>query len=603
MKGLMTMRKRILSFIMSAACLAASISVPMSHAQDTAPAEVSAEDAEKGCSFDDVYNMTAEEVKALFAANNIENGKVWTAGTVSESIKNGVYPAFYLKPDKSVFYIEAWDDNGPNKIYYADFLSLYENYGLPENYFWAAGKIYERTDEEGGKYCAAQVIPIALSYDVYMSRLAAFLNYIQLTPDFAGFYDEDMSVGFYGQGADNEEMDMYNVPPEKAEDFTVDFIGDCDAWGVKNVMEANGVEYQKIWSKSDVSEMLKKGKFPSAVIKGDNFKISDERIQQMSEEDPEAVICLDDGIMWFVEKMFDKLGVPPEKYTMKLRTFSIDGEKYCKIAVIPLTVDFDKYVGDLTAVLNLLQFKPDFYKFDEEDVNEKFYENMDDEGLRNQYWIPDWNKYTFNDIYNMSEEEIKGVFYRRELDDENRYIVYNSDNVSYGTTTVLIKSDNYINEDKEVDMDKLRYSLGLPYDKFEIVVDRDGKFYSYSNDEGYYYPFKNPCLCRIKAIADDEETAKKLFAAAMNLVELNNDFGYAIVDKPATPAMKAPETVRGDANNDGSFNVSDVVILNRWLISADGAELPNWKAVDFDGDDRIDVFDLAIMKKELVKSF
>ena len=597
------MKKRILALMMSAACLAASLSVPVSHAQETAPAEVSAGEAETGYSFDDIYKMTAEEVSTLFSENNIANGKVWTAETVSESLKKGVFPAFYLKPENTIMYIDAWDDNGPNKIYYANLLNLEDDYGLPENYFCAATKIYERTDEEGGKYCAAVAKPIALSYDLYTSRLAAFLNYIQLSPDFERFYDEDMSVGFYGSEDEEWISEQYFIPPENAEAFTLDDLAGCDAWGIKNVMDANGVECHKAWAKFDISEMLKKGRFPSAVIKGDNFRVPDEVIESIREEDPECIICLDDGVMWYIEKIFEKMGIDPARYTIKLKTVNVEDEKYCKIAVIPLTTDFDKYVDDLTVAMNLLQFKSDFFRFEEEDMSGKFYGNEDDSVLRNQYKVPDWNKYTFNDIYNMSEEEIKAVFYRRELDDENRYIVYGPKTASYGNTRVLIRSDNYIDEDKQLDMNKLLYSLGLPEDKFDIGVEMDGKFYSYSNDEGYYYPFKNPCLCTIKPIADDEETMEKLFAAAMNKIELNNDFGYAIVNKEVPSAMKAPETVKGDANNDGVFNVSDVVVLNKWLVSAYGAELPNWKAVDYDDNERIDVFDLTVMKKELVKSF
>ena len=36
--------------------------------------------------------------------------------------------------------------------------------------------------------------------------------------------------------------------------------------------------------------------------------------------------------------------------------------------------------------------------------------------------------------------------------------------------------------------------------------------------------------------------------------------------------------VTGDVNADGSFNVSDLVLLQRWLLSAPDAVLANWQA-------------------------
>ena len=59
-------------------------------------------------------------------------------------------------------------------------------------------------------------------------------------------------------------------------------------------------------------------------------------------------------------------------------------------------------------------------------------------------------------------------------------------------------------------------------------------------------------------------------------------------------------TPTGDVNNDGEFNVSDVVLLQKWLLSAPDIKLSNWKAADFCTDGKLDVFDLICMKKALV---
>ncbi|MDE6730389.1 MAG: dockerin type I repeat-containing protein [Oscillospiraceae bacterium] len=59
--------------------------------------------------------------------------------------------------------------------------------------------------------------------------------------------------------------------------------------------------------------------------------------------------------------------------------------------------------------------------------------------------------------------------------------------------------------------------------------------------------------------------------------------------------------VKGDINGDGSFDVLDVVLLQKWLLSVPGTSLANWQAVDFCKDNQLNIFDLCIMKRELIK--
>ncbi len=56
----------------------------------------------------------------------------------------------------------------------------------------------------------------------------------------------------------------------------------------------------------------------------------------------------------------------------------------------------------------------------------------------------------------------------------------------------------------------------------------------------------------------------------------------------------------GDVNNDGNFVLSDVVLLQKWLIDVPDTNLANWKAADFCEDGRLDVFDLVMMKKAVI---
>lgn len=58
----------------------------------------------------------------------------------------------------------------------------------------------------------------------------------------------------------------------------------------------------------------------------------------------------------------------------------------------------------------------------------------------------------------------------------------------------------------------------------------------------------------------------------------------------------------GDINADGKFNVADVVALQKWLLCAKDAEksIVEWKAGNFVDDDRLDAFDLSLMKRALL---
>lgn len=60
-------------------------------------------------------------------------------------------------------------------------------------------------------------------------------------------------------------------------------------------------------------------------------------------------------------------------------------------------------------------------------------------------------------------------------------------------------------------------------------------------------------------------------------------------------------TVRGDVNADGTFTVSDVIVLQKWLLAVPDASLADAKAADLYADGQVNVFDLSVMKRELTE--
>ena len=66
----------------------------------------------------------------------------------------------------------------------------------------------------------------------------------------------------------------------------------------------------------------------------------------------------------------------------------------------------------------------------------------------------------------------------------------------------------------------------------------------------------------------------------------------------STPEMSV--SIKGDINADGSFNIADVVLFQKWLLAVPDTHLADWKAADFCNDDRLDVFDLCLMRRALL---
>ena len=66
--------------------------------------------------------------------------------------------------------------------------------------------------------------------------------------------------------------------------------------------------------------------------------------------------------------------------------------------------------------------------------------------------------------------------------------------------------------------------------------------------------------------------------------------------------VKASPKVYGDVNSDGEFSISDAVLLEKWLLGVPDTNLADWKAADLCEDGTLDVFDLCLLKKLLLKS-
>ena len=85
---------------------------------------------------------------------------------------------------------------------------------------------------------------------------------------------------------------------------------------------------------------------------------------------------------------------------------------------------------------------------------------------------------------------------------------------------------------------------------------------------------------------------------AVSIADGNESLGNAVIHYQTSGIQK---TLAGDVNADGAFNVADVILLQKWLLAIPDTQLVDWKMADFCEDDKLNVFDLCLMKKELLK--
>ncbi len=104
-------------------------------------------------------------------------------------------------------------------------------------------------------------------------------------------------------------------------------------------------------------------------------------------------------------------------------------------------------------------------------------------------------------------------------------------------------------------------------------------------------------------LAEDISSALKQLELSSSELDGISVSAYSgeITLKNAKVLIKSEETqfIKGDVNADGKFNISDIVILQKWLLSVPDVELVDWKAADLCEDGKLNVFDLCIMKQDL----
>ena len=78
---------------------------------------------------------------------------------------------------------------------------------------------------------------------------------------------------------------------------------------------------------------------------------------------------------------------------------------------------------------------------------------------------------------------------------------------------------------------------------------------------------------------------------------------YAIIrNKGRNSYVKEGIYEKGDVNCDGEITVADAVLLQKWLLAVPNTHLPYWQNADLCADEKLNVFDLCLLKRLLVEN-
>ena len=177
-------------------------------------------------------------------------------------------------------------------------------------------------------------------------------------------------------------------------------------------------------------------------------------------------------------------------------------------------------------------------------------------------------------------EHIISLGWRAEKQGKPFMFSFETENGGHACAGCGIESGEWEWDGKHYDRRIILWDPNFPLEYREDVC-----FYYREADYDYCIPFYG-----VKYSLGGNDNVGEISAASDEMSELGN---------PSYPFEK-PSFVKGDVNSDGYFDIADVVLLQRWLLAVPDTHLANWKAADLCKDERLDVFDLCLIRRELL---
>ncbi|WP_028516384.1 dockerin type I repeat-containing protein [Ruminococcus flavefaciens] len=149
-----------------------------------------------------------------------------------------------------------------------------------------------------------------------------------------------------------------------------------------------------------------------------------------------------------------------------------------------------------------------------------------------------------------------------------------------------------------------KYLESYPFKFHADIIYKAELFSSLSGDVANYTVTKNknilqegylcPNLSSLAAAYKKADLFKITTEEPPEIIYYDND-AMDMIFKTSKPPL-------GDLNNDKIFSISDLVLLQRWLLGASDIKITDWSLADFNEDNKVDVFDLCHMRKALINS-
>lgn len=171
--------------------------------------------------------------------------------------------------------------------------------------------------------------------------------------------------------------------------------------------------------------------------------------------------------------------------------------------------------------------------------------------------------------------------------------------------TTLNQIRTYFNQRADYTIEDMQNYLGLSGDMQTITLKTNGNGKIQINTiipdasngwEGVYSP---DCPITLTAVPGE---GAEFTGWSGDLSGLDTTVTLTLSEAMSIQAyFEGGQSINGDVNADGQFNIADVVLMQKWLLAVPDAKLADWKAGDLCEDDRLDVFDLCLMKRQLIE--
>lgn len=237
----------------------------------------------------------------------------------------------------------------------------------------------------------------------------------------------------------------------------------------------------------------------------------------------------------------------------------------------------------------------------------------------------------FNNLRNMTEEEMKAYFAENDMTERRGYRVWTAESAAKAAENYHLsflvdlppeftdsKGNVIINEVVgSNDVSKMLSTDGRFEEQFEVflrsLVGNTGSLFNMGNSHFYYINEDTDAVKYhkryIKVSANPisgsrytKEEAADMFADALNLVQLSPKFaGFEYDSKIPLYGKDDKGTLKGDSNNDGQVDMSDVVLIMQCLANPDKYKLSEEGRANADTDgDGVTVGDAQNIQKHLL---